>query len=476
MTSVRTLKDKYYSSNIYKFEWILAALVGLLVFIMVSYKDLKSLTIWSTNVWDVTLDSNIRHLYEYTFLNKSPEIHEYMGSELLSVLPWSIWNLPIWIAQRFFGIAILDSPLSLAWSKLFLVFLTIIMLRYTYKICMFLTDDKTKSMCAAFLSGSSTFTFMEICYAGQNDILMVLPSVMAVYYLLKNKTKAFYLLSALALAIKPFYLLPFLAIIVLKEKNVIRKAIIGVSGIIIQKLLFYGAPMYADSMASGPATSMIQDMFPKNIHTSFGPISFFAISLVIIYFYAYTRKFSKIHNRENDVYYGKYVIYIVGTTYLCYLMFSTFSYYRLFLLVPFIYIMMLQNEKIYRYNVILDTVMSIGILFRLILRNSNIFLVRGMNGSIVEWFFGKTVNPEDAPYTSVAKLLVTKIGLIGSLQTLFSGVALVSGLLIILLNHPAEKIKLPEEGKTIPRVVLWLRTLIIVPFTLLLLALFLKAI
>ena len=119
MNTTKRLSKYYHSEKIYLWEWILVAAVGLLVFSSAAYVDLKSLTVWSTNVWDVICDSNIFHLYEYSAENIYGLNHEYMGSELMSVLPWSVWNLPIWIAQRFFGVTIVESSLSLAWSKVF---------------------------------------------------------------------------------------------------------------------------------------------------------------------------------------------------------------------------------------------------------------------------------------------------------------------------------------------------------------------
>ena len=97
-------KDKllkiYRADKIYLAEWILAIVTGMFVFITSSTWDLQSLTIWSTNVLDVIYEGKFRDLYEYTANNIYGVHHAHMGSELMSVLPWSIWNLPIWIIQR----------------------------------------------------------------------------------------------------------------------------------------------------------------------------------------------------------------------------------------------------------------------------------------------------------------------------------------------------------------------------------------
>ena len=123
----------YRSDRVYLAEWIVAAVTGLFIFVSSCTWDLQSLTIWSTNVWDSIAEGRFRELYALTAENVHHVHHAHMGSELMSVLPWSIWNLPIWAMQRFFNKPILDSALMLAYSKLFLVLVSTVMLVYTKK-------------------------------------------------------------------------------------------------------------------------------------------------------------------------------------------------------------------------------------------------------------------------------------------------------------------------------------------------------
>nr|WP_316613315.1 hypothetical protein [uncultured Ruminococcus sp.] len=50
---------------------------------------------------------------------------------------------------------------------------------------------------------------------------------------------------------------------------------------------------------------------------------------------------------------------------------------------------------------------------------------------------------------------------------MFAGVAAVSAVMLLVLNHPEEKIKLKVSGDVNCRALMWIRTLIIVPFALL---------
>ena len=468
----------YRSDRVLLGEWIIAIVTGLFVFVTTATWDLQSLTIWSTNVWDSIADGNPRGFYAYTANNVYNVHHAHMGSEIMSVLPWSVWNLPIWIIQRFFDKPIMSSALMLAYSKLFLVLCTVVTLIFTKKITYRLTGDKNKSIWAMFLTASSTYIYLSVCYSGQNDIFMITASVIAIHFLLNNRHKSFLGWSLLAIAIKPFYLLPFLTALLISEKRflyIILKAAVGVSGLAVQKLVFSGAPGYAESMNTGPAKQMMEEMFPKNLSTNFGPVSFFAVALVLIYFYCYTRDFKNDDYAQEQNLAGKYVVYMITVTYTCYLMFSPFSFYRLAILTPFIYIVMVQNRNNVLYNGIFDIAMQFSLLMKLVLRGSNLFRIDFINKAPIQRFFGYTVKyKKESAYSSIDNYLYKKDDLYEHYQAFFSGIAAVCAVLLLALNHPERQPKLKIDGDRNIRALLWVRTLLIVPFVMLVLYLFVK--
>ena len=478
------LKDKflsiYRSDRVLLAEWILAIVTGLFVFVSSSTWDSQSLTIWSTNVWDTIADGNFRGFYAYTASNVCGVHHAHMGSEIMSVFPWSIWNLPIWVMQRFFGKPIMDSPLMLAYSKLFLVLVAVVMLIYAKKIAYLITGDKNKSVWAMYLTASSTYLYLSVCHSGQNDIFMITASVLAVYCLLRQKRKGFYGWSMLAVAIKPFFLLPFLAVVMLSEKNFLKlfgKAALVSAGLLVQKIFFMGAPGYAESMTSGPAQQMLRDMFPANLNTSFGNISFFAVALVLIYFYCYSRDFRDADYADSQGLLPKYAVYMITVTYAAYLMFSPFSFYRLATLTPFVYIVLVQRTEMRLYNAIFDTAMQLAMLLRLVLRGSKLFQVRFINKSLVQRLFGFTVEYKGgSSYANIDNYLGDKMSIMEKMQPLFSGVAFIGMIMLLALNHPEKQVRLKVSGDKHVRVLLWVRALLIVPFTLLSLFLFAKTV
>lgn len=442
------------------FNWVIAMASAVFVFCSFAYRDLISLTVWSTNVWDVVLDSNIRHLYELSSQNIYGLVHKTMGSELMSVLPWSIWNLPIWAIQRFGGVRIVDSVWMLGWSKLFLVAMTALMLVFTYKLCMLLTGSKTKSHWCVFLSGSSFYTYIAVLNAGQNDIIMIAASVAAIYYLVKGSNWRFYLFSAIAVAIKPFFLIVYVAIILISEKNFIKillKILMSIIGIVLQKALFFHAPMYAESVSEGPAAGMMGSMFSQDLITGFGPVSIFAVGLAIIYFYAYTRSFE-----PGDERFGKYVVYVSALTYICYLMFTTITYYRVLLMIPFIYLVLVQNEKLFGYNIILDTAMNLSVMMYMLLGDLPPFWTYWMEKSIIPVVIRQPINLESI-HNGPLSYIKANFGMAVSFYPLFCAVAVVCAGLIFFLNSPNSDKRLPYENSRYLKSLVTLRSVIMLP-------------
>jgi len=266
---------------------------------------------------------------------------------------------------------------------------------------------------------------------------------------------------------------------VLTEKNFLRligKAILACSGLLVQKLLFMGAPGYAESMNSGPAKEMLEEMFPANLETSFGKVSFFAIALVLIYIYGYTRDFSRDAYKQPQSLAGKYAVYMIAVTYASYLMFSPFSFYRLAILTPYLYLVLVQNSQMRLYNALLDFAMQFALLLKMVLRGSNMFRVDFVNRSLAQPFFGYKVKFNGkSSYSNIDNYIYSNVQLLEKYQPLFSGVAVVCAVLLLAFNHPEKQPKLPLSGDKPVRVLVWARMLLILPFALLSLYLYAKS-
>ena len=455
-------KEIYNKDIPLKIEWGIAIFIGLLMLSMFCYIDVESLTIWTTNIWDCIANGDITKYYEYTAQNTYNIHFQYVSGTLWSLIPWAIWNLPIWAVQYFSGIAIVNNPLLMLWSQLFLVACSVIMFIYTYKICNLLFEDNKLTKWIVYLSTTSVFTYLSTFYTGQNNIMICMFGTMGLYYLFKKKNIWFYIFSAMAISVKYFFIIPFIPIILLTEKKIwkIFVKILGcISPIFIFKLLVHNFPMYAISEASNQSNALFNGFFESSIIATDGfKVSFFIVAYAILCFLAY------ITNPESEKVKNNYIIYFASASLMIYFMFSTdYSFHRPILLIPFLLVLYGFKPEIFRINVILDTVMSISMLMLHAFRTNHLLWAkRSMNNTIITKTFNLT-NINDFSFRSLLKELLGDNFTYG--KTLIASIVFVSFILLIIINHPKFKFKtdIIEETEKPERWLIWLRGFVLIP-------------
>ena len=203
-------------------EYLFPLLLWILWIFLYSYIDFRSLTIWSTTLLDCLVDGNLYDYYEIVHENIHGVPHDYFCYNYIILIPWAIWNIPIWLIQRFLHIEILSNTWMLVWSHLFLIAVLFVTLYFTKKIVEIFVEDKTCQAWNQYLILTFPFLFLGIVLAGQTDIIAIAITVAAVYYLLKEKQGIFLILMAVSIAAKPFFIFAYVAVILLIEKNIIK--------------------------------------------------------------------------------------------------------------------------------------------------------------------------------------------------------------------------------------------------------------
>ena len=450
-----------YNKNVpLRIEWIIAILIAVVMLLMFNYIDLKSLTIWSTNIWDTIADGDITQYYEYTGRNIYNVPHQYNGGPIFNVIFWAVWNLPIWLVQRFMGKVIVKNFILLLWSKLFLVVALGVTLLFAYKICKLLFKDNKKAIWTVYLGATCLFTYLGVFYAGQTDILVCMFATLGIYFLIKEKNAWFYIFSAIAISIKYFFLLPYIPIILLLEKNIwkiIAKIGIGISPIVLFELLAKNLPMYVISEQSNNANHILNGFFGGIKWGNACTISLFILGYIVICFIAYIIKPKEEEEKYN------YVVYFSVVPIMIMVMFSTYcEFYRPILLMPMLMILYGFKPELFRINVILETLMYIAFL---VSNATNGYLLSSkfsMNGSMITKLLGikqvNVINPE----IFFTELLGDKLQMFKDI-----GATIVFAMLaiMIVINYPKLNIKRQEREnpEKLERWVIWLRTLIITP-------------
>lgn len=329
---------------------LIIGLTTVLMTVMFGYQDLVSQTAWSVNIWDLLVKGDLGNFFTYTEQNLRGSAAENCAGNWLTLIPMAIWNLPLWITHYFGGITPVVSQVCLVWSKLLFVFANFISAWYAYKIVAKITADKQLALYAIPLIIGSAEILLSVGYAGQDETVY-LAAVMIMIWLWMNKNKVGFLVwSIIAITLCPLMLVPFLILVMLREKNIIR--ILICTGLtllpsVLFEIIYAGDPGYQYVTQEMPGfistsqfvTTMLQS---STIGTAFGPVSIPGILFVFIFFICYCLKL----NNDMEIKYGIYLV-ALGMTVTATLM-SGYSY-RYCIYVPFLTVLVLvmhpENRK-----------------------------------------------------------------------------------------------------------------------------------
>ena len=353
---MKTINGKWFAEN--KLYTLLFAIIGITNFIMLitfEYCDLDSLTAWTFDFWDLFFQGRLGDFYEYAALKIHGAYHVNCGGTYLWLLPWCVWNLPLWIIHSLNGVVLVTNFWSLCWSKLFLFLLQWVMAHYTAKICMLFTTEKRKIMLVYFFIFASPEVLMSVGYAGQDEILYMSLFVMGLYYAFCGQKKKAYALMVAVVAFCPIMLLPVLALFVMLEKNIIKIGTLAFGTVIpllIFELIYRNDMAYQSAKGLNDFFEMIRSMMQGSIlEGRVGKISIGGILLVIVYFISYQIR-AKDEGFNQKVICSQVAVFsIIG------FLMST-EYYRLFLYVPPLVVFILISEQNERINFFLLTVLT----------------------------------------------------------------------------------------------------------------------
>lgn len=403
----------------YKISFLWSSLIFGLAAITCYYTDLRSLTIWTTNLWDAWyFTGNPLNFYAYSAENLYMLDHAMVGSDLLIYLPWSIWNFPIWVLQRFCDLTILEHPLMLFYSKCFLIVLLLFSCNVIYKIAGFFSAKTEELGQVVLLYSTSLFVLTGIAYIGQNDILVILCFLWALHQLLKGKNKAFVFFAALSIALKPFFAFSYIAIILYREKKLHKIFLYGLAGIsiyVLQKIPFLWVPMYQESLSYGPTSNVLGLLLESTFDISPVGISVFVLALVIVYFMAYADN----HNENTSERY----LYYCTVPFICFCAFTNYESYRPIYLFAMFFLLMLTKPAYRRINLLLEMLVS-GCLMVCYMVNDFLFF----NGIYIH------LPARSAEYDSVYSFFQTNLPNAG--LKAFMAVAVFGLICMAVINHP----------------------------------------
>lgn len=453
------------------YDWTVFGLTALFIFCSFMFGDILITTSNGINFWDCVAKGNLLDFYKVNYHQFFGQPDTYCASyEFPIYVLFGLWDFPLWIASRFFKVDILSSIPALIWAKSILVVYLAGAAVTLYRICIQLKMSADRSKWAVYLFVSTTIVFACTLFESQYDIVSVFFTLLGILCLLKKKTIPFLLLFSIAISMKLFALFIFIPLLLLSEKRMIRlaaKLIAGLGVLGICKLLFRHAPLYKAS-TSGLDNGMFGRLWAAGMPSSYATASFFAILLVFICIFAYLQD----HLSEEE--FGRYVIYIPLVTYSAFFAFVFSHPQWIVILSPYIAVAMMQNVRRLKISLFVDMLFSGTYL---LLMYMDFYWCYGTGVidyiKIIPTLFGG-VNASARRFANVSELLAA-FQVDGRLMPLLCGVYVASLAAFLILNFPfrqkPEAVTDSAENSDgihpVDRSVVWLRTVIIVPFALL---------
>ena len=453
----------------YRIEWIVTIVIMFSMMLIYTYVDKVSLTIWSTNVLDCIANGNLWNYFEYTSKNLHNLAHADIGGTAISIIPIAIWNIPIWIAQYFFGVSIKESVVCMLWAELFSAAVVILFSVYVYRICMLLWNDKKRASLVILLSASSVFMHLGISYSGQTDIMWIAIGVVAVYHYLKGNMKYFFLLANLSIMLKPYFFIVCVTLLLFKEKDILK--VLGqiagcLTGFLLINIFLRFMPGYSAGLERNSVQKMMfRGYLEQTFETPYGAGSIMVLFFILFYIVCY------IIREEDEKKFRIDAIYLIALVNVMWLVFAYENFYRIIMILPWIYILLLNENRLRELNLFVNLILQ-GVWMAVAICTGGAMLdsYRGMSPSILKVTEVKAASEleKGSIYLWIMRFFEGR----GGYDTLMKMVyALWIGIIIFIFVTCFPRIseymaaqRKENERNWLVRSMIWIHVLLIVPF------------
>lgn len=326
----------------------------LLMFLTMSYPDIIITYTHGINLLDCIKDGNLLGFYDYSLL------HQYDSTGAVYYLTvyfiFAIWNLPIWILKLLFQIDIYH-PLCLAWCKCMVVLFSAGCCYYMNQIMKLANfTKKVRAFALLFFVTSLNFIVPAIAVA-QYDVISIFFTLWGIYYFMKHQKTdwKFLLIFSFAISLKIFAAFPFVLLLLLKEKNVIKIGLKGICGLILSVICvlpYHGNAGYVtltETFNSGMGLRLVNAAIPGG--NSSLPLFFACFTAICIW--VYMQKTEEIY----EIF--RILMWSISAMFAAFSVFVFIHPQWIVLLMPFLELLILQNKKDFSVNLLLENVVNI---------------------------------------------------------------------------------------------------------------------
>ena len=444
-----------------KGRWILAGstvylLLCLIFFYSFIYNDIIETMRMGIDVWYSLFDGQLNYFYaRRTPVDAIAYPKTVQGVYDFPIyIVFALWNFSLWIVENFFYVDVFRSPLCLMWGKTLLLLASVMIMGALYHLCRTLEVDEKNSFLAVVLFLTSNFFMSSIIMMSAYDIVVLYFAILGIDYFFRGDMKKFTICFMCAIPLKFFALLIFIPLVLLREKRIWKIAgyvVVSVLPILVFRFFIPCRAVFEDP--SSVALSL-QNIFEStelsnlaflytvtyewetSLSRIYLSLAFWGMLYLICYFY----------NPGCEEKIKKWGIYICFLTFANLFITCMTHPYWIMLLVPFTVIIMAMNSQYSYVNLVLETLMTWGMLLAQIFKFPWCFGSAIAAGMFWPSILGK--KEEFMGYTAMDVL--ESLGLEGAQGYLIgAGCTAFFGCIVLfaVLNFPGWKRKLPIINK-----------------------------
>lgn len=349
------------------FDRILMVVGLLFCFVTMYYADITVTGQYGLTFWDSLFDLKFLSFYENALSNGvAPEGAVY---DIGTYVFFGIWQFPVWILNKLFGI----SPLavgSLLWLKLLPVTFAVLSANEVMLLGQKagVKDNYIGVLGVIFLLSSTVI--LPVFVVAQYDVISLYFMVRAIRELLDNNEKMFYILFAISMTVKPITILALFVIVLLRDKNIVKiilNLVKGSSLMILCKLIYSLNEAYRVS-CSGFLQKNMPNLFNVSLNFGWdGELSIFVLGLVFVYAIAYLSSYSDIINGNNSVVRSRLIIFYVFAVWAVFVAFGSPTCYWTIYMAPFAVLVSFMNSNSVGRFLLIEAAMNVALTIVLVL-------------------------------------------------------------------------------------------------------------
>lgn len=389
------LTDKYY-----KAEWVFLCIILAFSLFTMGYQDM------------VCTNFDAQRFLQWAFSDKFFRVSEIMAASpygMTFYIIYSIGYFPLWIIGMCcpLGDFIAETAGAVIWMKFFVSIITVGVAAEMMKVATYcgIREENRKWLLFSFFS--SLFVVLPVFQVGQYDVISLFFIMLGLRYYLEEKNWKFVLAFAFAIPMKYFALFIFIPLVLLKYKNflkIIAELLAGMTFVLYEKIIYArlmpmignvllgtaentdnGIMLASETLTSGMiATNETVDAVYSGADMVSGQLGYalqntveignyhvsaLALGFAILCIIAYIIK-----PFEDKKGFSQQAITVSFGSLVCFfLFFYSWNSYWIVLIAPFFLLYVFMYESNLRLNLLLETVITVGVVIGKMIHQSWVF-------------------------------------------------------------------------------------------------------